>query len=70
MIILGGVFLQNNIIKAFRQRLFRAGFRDISIYNLRYGFYSVSCTSPTGESITRRMSLAEIEKSPRRVFFL
>ena len=33
--------MENNIVKAFRQRLKRGGFTDISIYNQCNGKYSV-----------------------------
>lgn len=61
--------MQSNDIKAFRQRLVRAQFTDISIYDNGYGFYTVYCISPKGEKIQRRMSITEIRNTPRIVWF-
>lgn len=61
--------MQSNDIKAFRQRLLRAGFRDVSIYDNAYGRYTVYCTSPIGEKIRRNMTLEEIRNTPRTVWF-
>lgn len=64
--------MQDNIVKAFRQRLIRAGFTDISIYDLHYcypGYYDVDCISPNGEIIHRRLSLLKMSVIPRLVWF-
>lgn len=61
--------MQIKEIRAFRQRLVRGGFRDISIFDCGYGFYSVCCTSRYGEKICRRMSLVEINATPHLVWF-
>lgn len=62
--------MQCNDIKSFRNRLIRAGFKDISIYcNYRYDTYSVYCVSPSGELIRKNLTLAEIRNIPRTVWF-
>lgn len=63
--------MQNNEVKAFRQRLIRAGFKDISI---KYcydgsGDYRVSCVSPMGTPIHRRMDILMMRATPRVVWF-
>lgn len=61
--------MQSNIVKAFRQRLVRAGFTDINIYDNFDGSFSVGCVSPQGERVRRRMFLSQIQNSPRVVWF-
>ena len=61
--------MQNNDIKAFRQRLVRAGFTDIRIYDMGFSFYHVLCISPIGEKIDKRMYITEIRNIPRTVWF-
>lgn len=61
--------MQNNIVKAFRQRLVRAGFQDIGIYDLGNGCYKVCVISSTGEYIRRNMTLLEMHNTPRTVWF-
>lgn len=62
--------MQNNIAKAFRQRLARASYTEISIYRVySFGreFYRVRCRSPRGEWIDKLLSLTEMDCRPRSV---
>lgn len=62
--------MQHNDIKAFRNRLVRAGFKDISIYNnYRNSSYQIYCVSPSGERIRKILTLAQIRNIPRTVWF-
>lgn len=61
--------MQRNEIKAFRQRLVRAGFRNIMIYRFGYNSYQVSCISSSGLRINRTMTLYEIINTPCVVWF-
>lgn len=61
--------MQSNVVKAFRQRLIRAGFTSVSIDC--YGvFYFVSCVSPDGDCISKHMDEREMISSPRRTYIL
>ncbi|MBE6767496.1 MAG: hypothetical protein E7549_01120 [Ruminococcaceae bacterium] len=60
--------MQENFIKAFRQRLLRAGFTDVSISGY-CGLYYVYCVSPSGEKICRVMDKEEIVNTPKTVWF-
>ena len=60
--------MQRNEIKAFRQRLVRAGFYDISIYETYKGF-NLYCYSPDGVKINKDMSIEEIRNTPHLVWF-
>ena len=61
--------MQEKEVRAFRQRLVRGGFTDISIYDNAYGRYTVYCTSWTGEKIRRNMTIAEMINTPHLVWF-
>lgn len=61
--------MQVNEIKAFRQRLVRAGFSNIHIYEYKYGLYHVICTKPNGQKVDSIFDLAQIRNIPRLVFF-
>ena len=61
--------MQNNEVKAFRQRLVRAGFTDICIFDCYNGLYQVYCTFPDGKRINKKMSIEEICNTPRVVWF-
>lgn len=61
--------MQNNVVKAFRQRLVRGGFTDIYIYDNGDGSYSVGCTSPDGDRIRRRMFPVDMYNTPHLVWF-
>lgn len=61
--------MQNKKVRAFRQRLVRGGFTDISIYDNAYGRYTVYCTSPDGEKIRRNMTIVEMNNTPHHVWF-
>lgn len=61
--------MQANFIKAFRQRLVRAGFTDIRIYDDYNGRYTVWCTDPGGKKIRASMTQGEIENTPKVVWF-
>lgn len=61
--------MQNNDIKAFRQRLVRGGFTNIRIYHYKFDLYSVYCISSSGEIIDRLMSIFEIRNTPHEVWF-
>lgn len=60
--------MQCNEIKAFRQRLVRAGFYDISIFET-YNGYNLYCYSPDGVLINKDMTIEEIRNTPRVVWF-
>jgi len=57
--------MQPNFIKAFRQRLVRAGFTDIEIYDNYNGRYSVWCTDLNGNKIRVNMTKEEIIKKTK-----
>ena len=60
--------MQIKEVKAFRQRLIRAGFKVNYIY--RYGsLYDVSVIAPNGERIERCMSVIEMNNTPHLVWF-
>lgn len=61
--------MQENFVKAFRQRLVRAMFTNIRIDNLYNGFYLVSCVSRDGEHIRCKMTPVEMNATPRLVWF-
>ncbi|MBO5395391.1 MAG: hypothetical protein J6A97_00755 [Clostridia bacterium] len=61
--------MQRNEVKAFRQRLVRAGFTDICIYEQFTGDYIVSCRSSTGDRINKVMTIAKMNNTPRVVWF-
>ena len=61
--------MQNDVVKAFRQRLVRAGFTDIHIYVYADDLYNVRCISPSGKRIYRRMSSVDMFCTPRLVWF-
>ncbi|MBE6638692.1 MAG: hypothetical protein E7616_04455 [Ruminococcaceae bacterium] len=61
--------MQPNFIKAFRQRLVRAGFTDIEIYDNYNGRYSVWCTDLNGNKIRVNMTKEEIVNTPRVIWF-
>ena len=57
--------MQNNIVKAFRMRLIRNGFTNVSIDFLKfYGVYHLSCLSPNGQIIIKNLSLTEMSSIP------
>ena len=61
--------MQPNEVKAFRQRLKRAGFDIDYIYETKRGTFVVRCTSPFGEVIRRELSLLQMSYIPRLVWF-
>lgn len=61
--------MQSNDVKAFRQRLSRNGFTDISIYDCGDGCFSVNCTSRDGVRIRRKMTVTQMNATPRVVWF-
>ena len=62
--------MQRNEVKAFRQRLIRAGFNDVSIYDNCNGTYTLYCTSPNGVRIIERsLSVVQMNNIPRLVYF-
>lgn len=62
--------MQRNEVKAFRQRLIRAGFEDISVYDNFDGTYTVYCTAPDGMKIRLpRVTLEYMNATPRTVWF-
>lgn len=62
--------MQRNEVKAFRQRLIRAGFEDISVYNNCNGTYTVYCTAPDGTKIRlSSVTLEYMNNTPRTVWF-
>lgn len=61
--------MENNIVKAFRQRLKRAGFTDISIYNEFNGSYRVFFRDKTGKFDGRVMTEIQMKNTPHLVWF-
>lgn len=61
--------MQDNVVKAFRQRLVRNGFTDVWINSCGDDTYIVGCISPFGERIRRRMSPMQMSITPRLVWF-
>lgn len=61
--------MQNNVVKAFRQRLIRAGFRDITIYDCCNGEYIVYATDSFGVEYRRRLTELGMASLPRIVWF-
>ncbi len=61
--------MQRSEVKAFRQRLVRAGFKDICIYEQFLGVYIVSCRSEYGERINKVMTIGQMNNTPRTVWF-
>lgn len=60
--------MENNIVKAFRQRLKRGGFSDIKIYNHFDGTYSVNFRY-NGKYQRRTMTLIQMQNTPHLVWF-
>lgn len=61
--------MENNIVKAFRQRLKRGGFTDISIYNRCKGEYTVSFFDRDGKYDCRVMTEIQMQNTPHLVWF-
>ena len=62
--------MQRNEVKAFRQRLIRAGFKDIFISENVDGTYYVSCKSPNGYYVKRlHMTVVQMNAIPHLVYF-
>lgn len=55
--------MQDKNVRAFRQRLIRAGFTDASISCYRDDVY-LHCISPQNETIKRKYKLAEVKQYP------
>lgn len=66
---LGGYNMQNKVVRAFRQRLVRGGFIDISIYSNYRGIYYVRCVDPKGKSIQVQLTEEHMDNIPRLVWF-
>ena len=61
--------MERNEVKAFRQRFVRGGFTNIIIYDTYCGQYSVQCVSPQGDRIRVYLTIEQMEKIPRKVYF-
>ncbi len=61
--------MQNNVVKAFRQRLIRGGFSDISIYYCGNGEYIVYATDSNCVTFRRRLNEIQMNAIPRIVWF-
>lgn len=61
--------MENNIVKAFRQRLKRGGFTDISIYNQYNGKYTVYFRDRDGNRDSREMTEIQMQSTPHLVWF-
>lgn len=61
--------MENNVVKAFRQRLKRGGFTDISIYNQCNGKYTVHFRHPNGVCDSRVMTEIQMLNTPHLVWF-
>ena len=63
------VIMENNVVKAFRQRLKRGGFTDISIYDQLNGVYVVSFRDKDGKRDRREMTETQMRNTPHLVWF-
>ena len=64
--------MQINEVKAFRQRLVRAGFFDVWIFNRYDGTYSVECSRLENGMVKyykRVLTVVEMDALPRVVWF-
>lgn len=61
--------MQDNRVKAFRQRLVRAGFTDISIFADGNDQYTVYATDRFGLKYRECMSVIRMESLPRITWF-
>lgn len=61
--------MENNIVKAFRQRLKRGGFTDISIYDQCNGTYRVYFRDSDGNRDNREMTEIQMRNTPHLVWF-
>ena len=61
--------MQNNTVKAFRQRLIRAGFKVKYIYHYRGDLYDICVIDSDYNIIKRKLSLIEMDCIPRVVWF-
>ena len=61
--------MENNCVKAFRQRLKRGGFTDISIYNQCNGKYTVCFRDSDGKYDSREMTEIQMQNTPHLVWF-
>lgn len=61
--------MENNIVKAFRQRLKRGGFTEISIYNQYNGTYRVYFSDRDGNRVSREMTEIQMNNTPHLVWF-
>lgn len=62
--------MQRNEIKAFRQRLVRAGFTKICIDHYGQGLYKVFCIPPDGKGfISKMLRVSDMVNIPRTVWF-
>ena len=61
--------MQDNFVKAFRQRLVRGGFTNISIYDYDDGTYVVRCFDRTGKRFCERITEQKMRNIPRLVYF-
>jgi hypothetical protein len=55
--------MQDKDVRAFRQRLLRAGFKDVSISCYRDDVY-LRCVSPQNEKIKRQYKLGDVKFLP------
>lgn len=62
--------MQSNIVKAFRQRLIRAGFTDVTIFNCYNGSYYVSCFDSKGNFIREVLTEVQMRNRPFCVWVL
>ena len=61
--------MENNIVKAFRQRLKRGGFSDISIFGQCNGTYRVYFCDSHGNRDYREMTEIQMQNTPHLVWF-
>lgn len=61
--------MDNNIVKAFRQRLKRGGFTDVSIYDQCNGKYTVTFRDINGRYDRREMTEIQMQNTPHLVWF-
>ncbi|MBQ8740614.1 MAG: hypothetical protein IJY79_03585 [Clostridia bacterium] len=61
--------MENNVVKAFRQRLKRGGFTDISIYDQCNGTYAVHFRNRDGVCDRREMTEIQMQNTPHLVWF-
>lgn len=63
--------MDNNIVKNFRMRLKRYGFRDIHIHRIHsnYDIYHLKCIDPKGFPFVLDLNEIQMKYEPQVIFF-